>query len=156
MAAEYLANAEQSVALGSPLIFTASIPCRRGWVYHEDETGIFILKGLVKNACDCFATYRVTYNGNIGIPEEGAITPIAVALVVNGEQRPTSRAIYVPTETVADNDYGNVTSTAIIKVPKGCCFSLSVEYVSGVDDPTVTPTPIISVINSNLVIDRIA
>ena len=156
MAAEYLANAPQTVALNNPLIFTASIPCRRGWVYHEDETGIFILKGLVKNACDCFATYRVTYNGNIGIPEGGAITPIAVALVVNGESRPTSRAIFVPTGTVADNDLGNVTSTAIIKVPKGCCFSLSVEYVSGTDDPTVTPTPQISVVNSNLVIDRIA
>jgi hypothetical protein len=34
---------------------------------------------------------------------------------------------------------------------------LSVEYVSAVtDDPTVTPTPIINVQNSNLTIDRIA
>lgn len=156
MAAEYLANSQQNVALGNPLIFTASIPCRRGWIYHEDETGIFILKGLVKNACDCFATYRVTYNGNIAVADGGAVTPIAVALVVNGEPRPTSRAIFVPTGTAEANDYGNVTSTAIIKVPKGCCFSLSVEYVAGADDPTVTPTPVISVINSNLVVDRIA
>lgn len=150
MAAEYLANAPQDVALNAPIIFTASIPCRRGWVYHEDETGIFILRGQTSN---CFATYRVTYNGNVAIPEGGDVTPIAVAITVNGEPRLTSRAIYTP---AAVDEYGNLTSTAIIKVPCGCCFSLSVEYVQATDDPTVTPTPIITAQNSNLVIDRIA
>ena len=151
MAAEYLANAVQAVALNSPVIFTASIPCKKGHVYHEDETGIFILRGITNN--QCFATYRVTYNGNVAIPEAGAVTAVGVALVVNGEPRLTSRAIYQPQ---AVEEYGNLTSTAIIKVPKGCCFSLSVEYVQSTDDPTVTPTPIIDVQNSNLVIDRIA
>ena len=151
MACEFLANAVQSVALNSPIIFTASIPCRKGYVYHEDETGIFILKGIAQN--QCFATYRVTYNGNVAVPTGGAVTPISVALVVNGEPRLTSRAIYQP---AAVDEYGNLTSTAIIKVPKGCCFSLSVEYVQATDDPTVTPTPLINVQNSNLVVDRIA
>jgi len=153
MAAEYLANAVQSVALNAPIIFTASIPCKKGYVYHEDETGIFILRGIVNNANNCFATYQVTYNGNIAIPTGGAITPIAVAVTVNGEPRLTSRAIFVP---AAVDTYGNVTSTCIVKVPKGCCFSLSVEYVQATDDPTTTPTPLVSVQNSNLVVDRIA
>ena len=154
MAAEYLANAVQAVALNAPVVFSASIPCTKGYVYHEDETGIFILRGIVNNACGCFATYQVTFNGNIAVPEDGTLTPIAVALVVNGEQRPTSRAIFTP---AAVDEYGNVTSTAIIKVPKGCCFSLSVEYVSAVvDDPTTVPTPVINVQNANLVVDRIA
>ena len=153
MAAEYLANARQLIALNSPAIFTASIPCTRGWVYHEDETGIFILRGMTNG--QCFATYQVTFNGNIGIPD-GEITPIAVAITVNGEPRLTSRAIYVPTETTEDGDFGNVTSTAIIKVPCGCCFSLAVEYVQATDDPTVTPAPIIEMQNANLVITRIA
>ena len=148
--AEYLANAVQEVALNAPVIFTASIPCRKGYVYHEDETGIFILRGITNN---CFARYQVTYNGNIAIPEGGAISPIAVAITVNGEPRLTSRAIFTP--VVAD-EYGNVTSTAIITVPRCCCFSLSVEYIPATTDPTVTPTPVIEVQNSNLVIDRIA
>ena len=152
MAAEYLANAPQSVALNAPIIFTASIPCKKGYVYHEDETGIFILRGIV-NSNACFATYRVTYNGNVAIPEGGAVTPVAIALTVNGEPRLTSRAIYTP---AAVEEYGNLTSTAIIKVPRGCCFSLSVEYSTASEDPTVTPTPIITVQNSNLVVDRIA
>ena len=92
MAAEYLANAVQTVALNSPIIFTASIPCRKGYVYHEDETGIFVLRGITDG--QCFATYRVTYNGNVAVPEEGELTPIAVSLVTEGEPRPTSRAIY--------------------------------------------------------------
>lgn len=149
--AEYLANANQNVALNSPVLFTASIPCTRGYVYHEDETGIFILRGITNN---CFARYQVTYNGNIAVPEGGAVTPIALAITVNGEARPTSTAIFTP---AAVDEYGNVTSTAIITVPRGCCFSVSVRYVDAtVDDTAITPTPAIEVQNSNLVVDRIA
>jgi len=153
MAAEYLANAVQEVSLNAPIIFSASIPCNRGYVYHEDETGIFILRGIVRNQCACFATYQATFNGNITIPEGGTVAPIAVAITVNGEPRLTSRAIFTPADV---GDYGNVTSTAIIKVPKGCCFSLSVEAVPATADPTVTPAPVIEVQNANLVINRIA
>lgn len=151
MAAEYLANAVQEIALNAPAIFTASIPCRRGFVYHEDETGVFILRGITNN--QCFATYQVTFNGNIALPEGAAVTPIAVAIAVQGEPRLTSRAIFTP---AAAEDYGNVTSTAIIKVPRGCCFSVSVESVPATTDPTVTPAPVIELQNANLVIDRIA
>lgn len=87
------------------------------------------------------------------IPEGGTVAPIAVAIAVNGEPRLTSRAIFTP---AAVGDYDNVTSTAIIKVPKGCCFSLSVEAVPATADPTVTPAPVIEVQNANLVINRIA
>jgi hypothetical protein len=149
--AEYLANAEQLVALNAPVLFTASIPCNKGYVYHEDETGIFILRGCTNN---CFARYQVTFNGNIAIPEGGDVSPIAVSITVNGEPRLTSRAIYTP---AAVAEYGNVTSTAIITVPKGCCFSVSVRYVDAtVDDTSTEPTPTIQVQNANLVIDRIA
>lgn len=150
MAAEYLANAVQEVALNAPILFSASIPCNRGYIYHEDETGIFILRGITSQ---CYATYQVTFNGNIAIPEGGVVVPIAMAVTVNGEPRLTSRAIFTP--SIA-GDYGNVTSTCIIKVPKGCCFSLSVEAVPATTDPTVTPAPVIELQNANLVINRIA
>jgi hypothetical protein len=155
MAAEYLANAVQEISLNAPAIFTASIPCTKGYVYHEDETGIFILRGITCG--QCFATYQVTFNGNIAVPEGGTVPAggIAVAITINGEPRLTSRAIYVPA-AAGDANYGNVTSTAIIKVPKGCCFSLSVESVPASADPTVTPAPVIEMQNANLVINRIA
>ena len=149
--AEYLANTAQNVALNAPVLFTASIPCNRWYVYHEDETGIFILRGCTNN---CFARYQVTFNGNIAIPDGGEVTPIALVIAVNGEPRQTSRAIYTPQ---AVDEYGNVTSTAIITVPKGCCFSVSVRSVDATtDDATTEPTPLITVQNANLVINRIA
>lgn len=149
--AEYLANAIQNVAVNAPVIFTASIPCTRGYVYHEDETGVFILRGCTNN---CFARYRVTFNGNVAIPEGGDLTPIAIAITVQGEPRLTSRAIYTPQ---AVDEYGNLTSTAIITVPRGCCFSIAIDYVDAtVDDPATTPTPTIEVQNANLTITRIA
>ena len=148
--AEYAYNAVQLVALNQPLIFDASIPCNRRLVFHDDETGNFILRGETPN---CFARYQVTFNGNIAIPTGGAVTPIAVAIAVNGDARPTSRAIFVP---AAVDTYGNVTSTAIITVPRGCCFNVSVRYVAADEDPATTPTPVIEAQNSNLVITRVA
>ena len=149
--AEYVYNAVQLVQPNQPVLLRDSIPCNKGYIYHEDETGIFILKGCTNN---CFARYQVTFNGNIAVPEEGELTPISLAITVNGEPRPTSRAIFTPAET---EEYGNVTSTAIITVPKGCCFSLGVRYVDAtVDDPATTPTPVIEVQNANLVINRVA
>lgn len=153
MACEFLYNPIQDVALNAPILFDVSIPCSKGYVYHEGQTGNFILKGAnTSNSCNCFAHYQVTFNGNIAIPE-GDVVPIAVAIAVNGEPRLTSRAIFTP---AAVEDFGNVTSTAIIKVPRCCCFSLSVDAVPATTDPTVTPAPVIEVQNANLTITRIA
>lgn len=148
--AEYLAAAAQSVALNQPAIFNASIPCPRGNVYHEDGTGIFILRGNTNN---CFARYQAVFNGNISVPEGGTGGAIAVALTVNGEPRITSRAIVTP---AAVEEFFNVTSTAIITVPKGCCFSVSLRAVPASDDPTVTPVPVLTLQDANLEITRTA
>lgn len=148
--AEFLNNAVQSVALNQAATFDSSIPCNRGFVLHEDETGSFILRGATPN---CFARYQVTFNGNIAIPTGGAVTPVAVAITVNGEPRLTSRAIFTP---AAVDTYGNVTSTAIITVPRGCCFTLSVRYVAADEDTATTPTPVIQMQNANLVVNRVA
>lgn len=149
--AEYIANQVQTVALNNALDFNASIPCRKGYIYHEDGTGNFILRG---KTCNCFARYQVTFNGNISVPTGGAVTPIAVAITINGETRNSSTALFTPT---AVDIYGNVTSTAVVTVPKGCCFNVSIRYVDATSqDPAITPTPSINVINANLVITRIA
>lgn len=149
--AEYLANAVQQVGLNQPVIFTASIPCTRGFIYHEDETGVFILRGITNG--QRFATYQVTFNANIAVPTGGTVGAIATAITVNGEPRPTSKAIVTP---AAVEEYNNVTSTAIIKVPAGCCFSISVRSVAASDDPAATPAPVIEVQNANFVVSRIA
>lgn len=141
----------QEVALNNPILFDATIPCNRGCVIHEDGTGNFILRGVTSN---CFARYQLNYSGNIAVPTGGAVTAIGLSIAVNGETRPSSLAVFTPQ---AVDEFGNVSCTAIITVPKGCCFNISVRYVDAtVSDPAVTPTPTIEVSNSNLTITRIA
>ena len=150
--AEYLTRDQvENVALNSPIPFIDSIRCNKGYVFHQNGTGIFVLRGITNN---CFARYEVEFTGNISVPDGGDLTPIATAIVVSGEERVGSRAIFTP---AAVDEYGNVTSRAVVDVPKGCCFTVSVEYVSGVvDDPTVVPTPFINVIDGSLSINRVA
>lgn len=153
--AEYLTrDAVESVALNAPIPFVDSIRCTRGNVFHQSGSGIFILRGVVNNPSACFARYEVEFTGNIAIPTGGAVTPISTAIVVSGEQREGSRAIFTP---AAVDQYGNVTSRAVIDVPRGCCFTVSVEYVNGtVNTPEVVPTPLINVVDGSLSITRIA
>lgn len=150
--AEYLTRDQvESVALNGAIPFIDSIPCNRGNVFHQNGTGIFVLRGKTNN---CFARYNVEFTGNIAIPEGGAVTPIATAIVVSGEERIGSRSIFTP---AAVDEYGNVTSRTTVDVPKGCCFTVSVEYVNGtVDDPATVPTPLINVIDGSLSITRVA
>lgn len=153
--AEYLTrDSVESVALNTAIPFIDSIRCNKGYVFHQNGTGIFVLRGIVNNSCGCFARYEIEFTGNIAIPDGGAVTPIATAIVVSGEQRIGSRSIFTPS---AVDEYGNVTSRAVVDVPKGCCFTVSVEYVNGtVDDPATVPTPLINVIDGSLSINRVA
>lgn len=155
--AEYTYNPVQRVEAGQNVILNTTIPCNKGYVIHRNESGIVILRGITNN---CFARYRVVFNGNIAIPTDGtAPAPISVALTIDGEPLLTSRAIVTPaavTPTPATNEnYFNVTSTAFVTVPKGCCFTVAVENTSTGTDAT-TPAPAINVQNANLVVERVA
>lgn len=153
--AEYLTrDAVESGALNTAIPFVDSIPCNRGYIYHQSGTGIFVLRGIVNNPTSCFARYKLKFTGNIAIPTGGAITPIATAITVSGESREGSRSIFTP---AAVDEYGNVTSSATIDVPRGCCFTVAVEYVNGtVNDPATVPTPLINIVDGKLSIDRTA
>ena len=143
--AEYVYNDVQEVLQNQPVILRDSIPCTRGYVYHRNESGVLTLRGIVNNPSCCFARYQVTFNGNIAVPTGGTVGEISVALAQSGEPIQTSKAIVTP---AAVDEYFNVTSTAIITVPRGCCFDISVENVS--------ETGSVNVQNSNLVVTRIA
>ena len=153
--AEYLTrDAVETVALNSAIPFIDSIPCNKGYVFHQSGTGIFVLRGVVNNPTACFARYDVEFTGNVAIPTGGTVTPIATAIVVSGEERVGSRSIYTP---AAVDEYGNVTSRATIDVPRGCCFTVAVEVVNGtVNDPAVVPTPLVNVIDGSVSIKRTA
>jgi len=149
--AEYAYNPVQLVEPGQGVRLNTVIPCNKGYVYHREQSGIIVLRGIVNNPSACFARYQVTFNGNIALPE-GATGPISVALAIDGEPILTSNAIVTP---AAVDNYFNVTSTAIITVPKGCCFAVAVENTS---TPAAAggAAPEINVQNANLTVSRIA
>lgn len=142
----------QNVPYGQNLLLVDSIPCNRGYVVHRNGSGIFTLRGIV-NGCGCFARYQVTFNGNIAVPEDGTVAAIAVALAIDGEPLLYSRAIATP---AAVEQYFNVTSTAIIDVPKGCCYTVAVENVNAGVGGEIVDEQTISVADGNLTVSRIA
>ena len=154
--AEFTKNEVQTVLANQPVTLNTSIGCPKGYVYHRNGSGIVTLRGITSN---CFARYQVTFNGNIAVPSTGTVGPISVALALDGEPILTSRAIVTPAavanEPPTQENFFNVTSTAIISVPKGCCFNVSVENTSEGATPTDVP-PAILVQNANLTITRIA
>lgn len=155
--AEFTKNEVQTVNPNQPVTLNTTIGCNKGYVYHRNGSGIVTLRGITNN---CFARYQVTFNGNIAIPSTGTVGPIAIAVALDGEPILTSRAIVTPaavaTEPPTTENFFNVTSTAIIDVPKGCCFNVSVENVSESATPATTPAPAILVQNANLTVARIA
>ena len=148
--AEFAFNPVQIVEPNQNVILDTVIPCNKGYVFHRDQSGIVILRGIVNCPNACFARYQVTFNANIAIPEDGTVAPISVALAIDGEPVQTSRAIVTP---AAADEYFNVTSTAIITVPRGCCFTVAVENTSALVDGVA---PEINVQNANLTVARIA
>ena len=150
--AEYVAfQNPQLVAAGQNVLLADSIPCNKGYVVHRNGSGILTLRGIV-NGCGTFARYQVTFNGNIAVPTGGTAAASAPALAIDGEALQSSRAIVTP---AAVEQYFNVTNTAIITVPRGCCYTVAVENVNaGVDGDIAQQA--ISVADGNLVVSRIA
>ena len=154
--AEFTKNEVQTVLPNQVVTLNTSIGCNKGYVYHRTGSGIVTLRGITNN---CFARYQVTFNGNIAIPSTGTVGPISVALALDGEPLLTSRAIVTPAAVAAEpptqDNFFNVTSTAIITVPKGCCANISVENTSeGVTAADVAPQILVQ--NANLTVSRIA
>ena len=149
---EFVTSSDVLVALNGTIPFNSvSIPCNTGNVIPV-VTGVLTLKGNTPNK---FARYEVTVQANISVPEGGEVTPIALAITINGSAIPESVAIFTPQ---AVEEYGHINTRAIVTIPCGCCASVSAVYVDGTeDDATVTPTPSIMVRrNASISVTRIA
>ena len=135
----YLTATDQNVALNGTFPFdVVSIPCKNGCVIPL-ATGVLNLRSGANNQ----ARYEVKVQANVAIPEGGEVTPIAVAITLNGVPIPDSVAIVTP---AAAEDVWHINTSTTITVPCGCCVSVSAAYVDATeDDATVTPTPSIFV-----------
>lgn len=155
MAAEYSANAVQTIPVNGSVIFTESpVPCNRGLIYHRDESGLFRLASPSVIGCGCrrrcccsdfpSANYNVSFHANISLPTGGTVEPISLAIAIDGEVDPSS-IMTVTVPLVSDTDGDNVGAHIIVSVPCICrCSSVSVRNVS---------TQPINVQNANIVFD---
>ena len=149
--AKYITSTDQNVALNGTIPFDiVSIPCNRGCVV-PITTGVLTLKG----GNNQLARYEVDLQANVAIPEGGAVTPIALAITINGVAIPDSVAIVTP---AAAEEFWHVNTSVVITVPCGCCVSVSGAYVDATeDDASVTPTPSIFIRrNASLTVTRVA
>ena len=131
--AEYSANAVQTVNPGESIVFTdAPVPCERGFVRHRDDSGNFLLSGVVYwPGCRCCrknnATYSVDFGANIAIPEGGTVGDISVAIAIDGSTVPASEMIVTPS---AVNEYWNISRAINIQVWSGCCETVTIRNTS--------------------------
>ena len=142
--AEFIYIADQEVQPGQNVLLQDSIPCKKGLVLHRNGSGNLTLRSPLNNPCQTFARYQVTFNANIAVPTGETPGEISLGIAIAGEALQASRARVTPTVAEA---FFNVTSTAIIDVPAGCCTNIGVENTS---DITIT------VANANLTVSRVA
>lgn len=143
MAAEYSRVDLQTISVDENVTFMdGDRACRKGFISHRTGSGIFFLKGSNNG---CRAIYRVTFNANIAIAEEGTVEPISIAFTINGEALGNATAIVTP---AAIGDFFNVSVTTFVDIPCGCCVTVSVENTSETTDIDVT--------NANIIFDRVA
>ena len=112
--AEYTYSVLQTVATNGNVLFTETPISGGNCIVHRDGSGLVTLRGMTNQ---CRARYRVSFGGNIAVPDGGTAGAISVALSVNGEPLASSTAIVTPTATAA---FFNVSLDAYVDVPRGC------------------------------------
>ena len=138
---EIIANALQTVQANQNVYFTDTVVGGSNSISHRNNSGLITIRG---NTGQCRARYKVTFGGNIAIPEGGTAGPISLAIALEGEGLATSTMTVTPTVAEA---FFNVFSAIFIDVPRGCCISVSVKNISTVP---------VDVQNANLIVERVA
>ena len=148
MAVEYSYPLEQTVPNDTNIAFlNGNRCCKKGIIVHNDNSGVFRIKGITKNGC-CRALYKVSFTANVAVSDAadgGVLEPITVALVQNGEPLRNAIAVVTP---AAIGDQWNIHIETLLEIPCGCCDQISVRNIS--------ETTAIDVENANIIIDRVA
>lgn len=139
---ELTANVAQTVATNQNVVFTDTAVRGNSSMIHREGSGIVMLRGLTSGQCR--ARFKVFFNGNIAVPEDGTAGEISVAIALEGEPLMSTIMTVTP---AAVNNYFNVSSEVYIDVPAGACATISVEN---------TTAQSISVSNANLIVERVA
>ena len=148
MAAEYSYPLTQTVAVDENILFlNGDRCCKRGYILHNNTSGVFRLKGICKN-CATRAVYKVNFHANVAVApaaDGGVLGPVTLALTQNGETMLNTVSTITPT---AIGDLWVINFETLIELPCGCCDTISVRNISA--------TTAIEVENANILFERIA
>ena len=148
MAAEYSFIPTQVVDVDENILFmNGDRCCKKGFIVHNDASGIFRLKGICKN-CAPRAIYKVNFHANVAVApadEGGVLEPVTVALTQNGEVLRNTVSTVTP---AAIGDLWVVNFETQIELPCGCCDTIAVRNISD--------TTAITVVNANILFERTA
>ena len=146
--AEYSYPLTQTVAVDENILFlNGDRCCKRGYIIHNNTSGVFRLKGICKN-CSPRAVYKVNFHANVAIApaaDGGVVEPVTLALVQNGEVQQNTVSTITP---VAIGDLWVINFETLIELPCGCCDTIAVRNIS--DTTSITAQ------NSNILFERIA
>ena len=148
MASEYSYPLTQVVAAdGNILFLNGDRCCKRGYILHNNTSGVFRLKSICKN-CATRAVYKVNFHANVAVApaaDGGVLGPVTLALTQNGETMLNTVSTVTP---AAIGDLWVINFETLIELPCGCCDTISVRNISA--------TTAIEVENANILFERIA
>lgn len=146
--AEYRYNANQTIPAGGTAIFSNDFfPCNKGLIVHQNDSGLFQVRGIVNNPCAEYGKLKINFGANVAVPTGGTVgvdTPITVAITVNGVTEPATTMISTPAAVL---EFNNISREVEIPIPRGCCQNVAITNTS--DQP-------IEMQNAIIDLDRIA
>jgi hypothetical protein len=138
---EIIANALQTIPANQNVYFTDTITGGSMSISHRSNSGLVTLFG---NTNQCRARFKITFGGNIALPEDGAAGPISLAIAIDGEAVPSTTMIVTPATV---ETFFNVFSAIFVDVPRNNSVTISVKNIGTVP---------LDVENANLIIERVA
>ena len=125
---EYRYVAEQTVQPNGSVIFSNDgFPCGNGNIIHQDESGVFIARGVVKNPYTAMGRLSVDFGANVAIPTGGTVEEITLAISVGGAPELASTIRITPT---AVDVYENISRSIEIPIYRGVPQYISVTNTS--------------------------
>lgn len=138
---EITANAIQTVAVNNDIMFTDTAVPGCASIIHREGSGLVTLRGI---GHQCRARFHIHFGANIAVPTEQTPESISLDVAISGEPFQTTKMIVTP---AAVDEYFNVSTSAFIDVPTGCCMTIAIKNTSTIP---------INVQNANLIVERVA
>lgn len=140
---ELVTLTQQTIQPNEDVLFgAASVPGSSSIIWRQGS-GIVTLRGLFNNQCR--ARFKVNYGGDIAVPTGETAGPISLAIAINGEAIPASRATSTPIDV---ENFNNVFRELYIDTPIGCCTQVTVKNVG--------TTPILLDAGASIIVERVA